>query len=124
MSGTKKTIPGDLESDGTILLLAYASLLHGSRAYDTICIEEPENGIHPKAIPIQVKMLQELVKPHGDRPGAQVLVCTHSRPFFDVVANQRPKVFRLVRRGSDGRSTVEAPEVQQLPALAGWAGLT
>src|SRR5712691_11394644 len=93
----KKTIPADLESDGTILLLAYASLLHGSRPYDTICIEEPENGVHPKAIHAQVQMLRELTKPRGERPGAQVLVCTHSRPFFDEISGS-PSALRLVRR--------------------------
>ncbi len=35
-SSARKTIPADLESDGTILLLAYASLFHGSRPHDTI----------------------------------------------------------------------------------------
>jgi predicted ATPase len=119
----RKTIPADLESDGTILLLAYASLLHGSRPHDTICIEEPENGVHPKVVPQQVQMFRELTKPRGDRPGAQVLVCTHSRPFFDAVSNV-PSALRLVRRGSDGRSTVEGVPAQVMPSVAGWAGLT
>jgi predicted ATPase len=121
MSG-KQTIPAELESDGSVLLLAYASLLHGSRPYETICIEEPENGIHPKVIERQVRMLEALTKPYAERPGAQVLICTHSRPFFDVV-KEEPKALRLVRRGGDGRSTVESVPAQLVPSIAGWAGL-
>jgi hypothetical protein len=125
MSQHAEVIPADLESDGTILLLAYASLLHGEVPHETLCIEEPENGVHPKAIPSQVKMLRELTQPHGGRPGAQILVCTHSRKFLDVVESD-PTSIRLVRRGgeTDGRSTVEAPTAAALPMLAGWAGLT
>ena len=117
------TIPADLESDGTILLLAYVSLLYGKNRYDTICIEEPENGVHPKVVPYQVQMFRELTKPRGDRAGAQVLICTHSRPIFDAVSAS-PSSLRLVRRGSDGRSTVEGVPMQVMPSIAGWAGLT
>jgi len=75
----------------------------------------------PQAVEFDV--LQDLIKPHGEHPGAQVLVCTHSRHFFDVVAEQ-PSVLRLVRRGADGRSTVENVPGEVVPSVAGWAGLT
>lgn len=125
MAKHAEVIPADLESDGTILLLAYASLLHGHMAHETLCIEEPENGVHPKSIASQVKMLQELTKPRGSRPGAQILVCTHSRKFLEAVEGT-PEKIRLVRRGggADGRSTIETPGANARPMLAGWAGLS
>lgn len=125
MASSSGTIPVDLESDGTILMLAYASLLHGEMAYDTLCIEEPENGVHPKIIPSQVKMLRDLTQPRAEGPGAQILVCTHSKKFLDEVVAQ-PSSIRLVRRGggNDGRSSVEAMTAAQIPVLAGWAGLS
>ncbi len=121
MSDPAESIPVELESDGTILLLAYAALLHGPRDLDTLCLEEPENGIHPRAVPKQVGMLRELSKAEGDRRALQVLVSTHSRAFFDQITDYSQ--LRLVRRGADGRSTVEAPPAAAHPAIAGWAGL-
>lgn len=122
MTASSQTIPADLESDGTILMLAYVSLRHGSAVHDTICVEEPENGVHPSAIPSVVDMLRDMAKPEEGNPGAQILVCTHSRPFLDAV-KPWAEAIRLVRRGADGRSTVETPSDQQIPALASWAGL-
>lgn len=121
MSDPAESIPVALESDGTVLLLAYAALLHGPRDLDTLCLEEPENGIHPRAVPAQVKMLRELSKADGERRALQVLVSTHSRAVFDQITDYSQ--FRLVRRGADGRSIIEAPTANVHPALAGWAGL-
>jgi len=117
----ENTIPVELESDGTVLTLAYAALVHGRHAFRTVCIEEPENGIHPSAMGQQVKMLRKLTQESGDRPAAQVLVTTHSRRFFDEVHNTEE--IRLVRRGGDGRSSIEAPSLADRPRLAAWAGL-
>jgi hypothetical protein len=122
MSGSSEVIPADLESDGTILMLAYTSLLHGARAHETICIEEPENGLHPEIVPEVASLLRAMTKPHGSHAPAQVLVCTHSRQFFDQVKSE-PGKLRLVRRASDGRSSAETPSARQLASLPGWAGL-
>jgi predicted ATPase len=121
MSEPGELIPVELESDGTILMLAYAALMHGSQDLDTVCIEEPENGIHPKVIPYQVKMLRQLSNPQDDHRPIQVLVATHSRAFFDEIKSYGE--LRLVKRGRDGRSSVERPPDSVHPALAGWAGL-
>jgi predicted ATPase len=74
-------------------------------------------------IPDQVKMFKRLSETYESRPGAQVLVCTHSLKFFEQVESQ-PNVIRLVKRGSDGRSSVEVPTASQRPSVSGWAGLS
>lgn len=121
MSDPAESIPVELESDGTVLLLAYAALVHGPRDLDTLCVEEPENGIHPRAVPPQIAMLKELSKDDGDRRAVQVLISSHSRALFDQVKDYTQ--LRLVRRGADGRSTIEAPPASVHPSIAGWAGL-
>ncbi|HVV50218.1 MAG TPA: AAA family ATPase [Polyangia bacterium] len=122
MPATEGAIPADLESDGTILLLAYASLLHGTRQFKTICIEEPENGVHPKVVPMLVKMLQQISREHDGRPGAQLLICTHSRTILDELKAD-PSSIRLITRAADGRSSIEHMSSVDLPTIAGRAGL-
>jgi hypothetical protein len=70
-------------SDGTLRFLALAVLELDTEASGLICLEEPENGIHPERIPAMLDLLQdiamdtdELVGP--DNPLRQVIINTHS----------------------------------------------
>ena len=70
-------------SDGTLRFLALAVLALDSGTQGTICLEEPENGIHPTRIPSMINLLEDLatdvdfpVDPHN--PLRQVIVNTHS----------------------------------------------
>lgn len=76
-------------SDGTLRFLALAILESDSEARGVLCMEEPENGIHPERIPAMLRLLQDLaVDPKApvdtDNPLRQVIVNTHS----PVVASQ------------------------------------
>lgn len=78
-------------SDGTLRFLALAVLDIEPSAGGLICMEEPENGIHPSRIPAIVDLLQDIVcdveMPVGpDNPLRQVIINTHS----PVVVNQVP----------------------------------
>ncbi|HZF07934.1 MAG TPA: AAA family ATPase [Thermoanaerobaculia bacterium] len=78
-------------SDGTLRFLALAILENDSAASGVLCMEEPENGIHPKRIPAMLRLLQDLAvntnEPVGeDNPMRQVIVNTHS----PLVAAQVP----------------------------------
>ncbi len=106
-------------SDGTLRFLALAILESDSEARGVLCMEEPENGIHPERIPAMLRLLQDLaVDPtaqvDADNPMRQVLVNTHS----PVVASQVPEdslllaVPQTVRRG--GRSST-LPVFRWLP---------
>jgi len=70
-------------SDGTLRFLALAVLELDAQASGLICLEEPENGIHPARIPAMLQLLQDIAtdveSPVGlDNPLRQVIVNTHS----------------------------------------------
>lgn len=70
-------------SDGTLRFLALAILESDPTARGLVCLEEPENGIHPERIPAMLRLLKDLaVDPMSatgeDNPLRQVIVNTHS----------------------------------------------
>jgi predicted ATPase len=70
-------------SDGTLRFLALAVLAQDPEAQGVLCLEEPENGIHPERIPAMISLLQDIAtdpnEPVGpDNPLRQVIVNTHS----------------------------------------------
>lgn len=70
-------------SDGTLRFLVLATLSMDPEARGLICLEEPENGIHPARIEAMVRLLRDIaVDPQSavgdDNPLRQVIVNTHS----------------------------------------------
>jgi len=70
-------------SDGTLRFLALAVLELDTEASGLICLEEPENGIHPERIPAMLALLQDIAmdtdeKTGPDNPLRQVIINTHS----------------------------------------------
>jgi len=70
-------------SDGTLRFLALAVLELDPEFNGLLCLEEPENGIHPARIPAILRLLQDVAtdatEPIGpDNPLRQVIVNTHS----------------------------------------------
>ena len=70
-------------SDGTLRFLVLTVLGLDPDARGLICLEEPENGIHPDRIPAMVDLLESIAVdpeyPIGpDNPLRQVVVNTHS----------------------------------------------
>ncbi len=70
-------------SDGTLRFLALAVLKFDVGARGVICLEEPENGIHPERIPAMLQLLQDIcTDPYEEigpeNPLRQVIVNTHS----------------------------------------------
>ena len=70
-------------SDGTLRFLALAVLVVDPTNTGLICLEEPENGIHPERVPAIIKLLRDIAVdanyPVGpENPLRQVIVNTHS----------------------------------------------
>ena len=70
-------------SDGTLRFLALSVLELDNRSGGLLCLEEPENGIHPERIPAMLNLLKDIAcdvnYPVGpDNPLRQVLINTHS----------------------------------------------
>lgn len=106
-------------SDGTLRFLALAVLEADPEAQGMLCLEEPENGIHPRRIPAMLTLLQDFaVDPDWEvddtNPLRQVVVNTHS----PLVAASVPQDCLLVAvpslREFEGR-TVTGPEFLWLP---------
>ena len=88
---SKGTIhPARALSDGTLRFLALAVLQHDPETCGVLCLEEPENGIHPERIPAILKLLDDIVVDpdyavDADNPLRQVIVNTHSPSVFQRV---------------------------------------
>lgn len=70
-------------SDGTLRFLALATMAFDPDAKGLICLEEPENGIHPSRIAAMLELLREMaIDPEAavssENPLRQVIVNTHS----------------------------------------------
>jgi hypothetical protein len=70
-------------SDGTLRFLALSVLELDPETPGLICMEEPENGIHPDRIPAILKLLQDIAADPDEpadesNPLRQVIVNTHS----------------------------------------------
>ena len=82
--------PARALSDGTLRFLALAVLQHDPEIRGTLCLEEPENGIHPRRIPAILELLTDIaVDPEyavdADNPLRQVIINTHSPAVFRQV---------------------------------------
>jgi predicted ATPase len=70
-------------SDGTLRFLALGVIALDTESSGLICLEEPENGIHPERIPAMLNLLGDIAtdvdEPIGlDNPLRQVIINTHS----------------------------------------------
>lgn len=77
--------PARALSDGTLRFLALAVLSIDPKLAGIICMEEPENGIHPERIPAMIQLLQDLTTDtqakeisDGTSGLRQVIINTHS----------------------------------------------
>lgn len=76
-------LPARALSDGTLRFLALSVLELDPETPGLICLEEPENGIHPDRIPAMLQLLQDIAtdpeEPADEtNPLRQVIVNTHS----------------------------------------------
>ena len=82
--------PARALSDGTLRFLALSVLESDPKMQGVLCLEEPENGIHPERIPAILELLMDIAvdtqQPVGsDNPLRQVIVNTHSPVVFQQV---------------------------------------
>lgn len=87
-------------SDGTLRFLALATVESDPEATGLICLEEPENGIHPERVPAMVQLLSDIAvdtsEPIGpENPLRQVIINSHS----PIVAAEVPADSLLLAEG-------------------------
>ena len=125
--------PARALSDGTLRFLVLATLSLDPETRGVICLEEPENGIHPERIEAMVQLLRDIavdpeVRLGTDNPLRQVIVNTHSPVVFKSI-NKNDLVFlesvEAVRADARGKVTLaRVPEGSWRAGLTPEDGLT
>jgi predicted ATPase len=101
-----------MASDGALRLLALTLPAYVPEFSGVYLIEEPENGIHPRAVETVFQSLSSVY-------GAQILVATHSPVILSMVDAEKVLCFA---KTPDGATDVVVGS--QHPALAEWKGET
>ncbi len=97
--GTKANFPAHLISDGTIYALCImTAVLSRSKSLGMTLIEEPERGIHPKAIAELVNLMRE--NANNEHP---IFVTTHNESLVRV---SKPDELWLVNK-REGKTEIE-----------------
>jgi len=83
-------LPARSLSEGTLRYLALCVLLEDQTVRGLLCMEEPENGIHPANVPAMVELVRDLavdpmLPPGSDNPLRQVIINTHSPAVVQLV---------------------------------------
>lgn len=90
-------------------MFAYLVLLHDPDPHPLLCIEEPENYLHPHLL----EQLAEEIRAYS-RKGGQVLVSTHSPDFVNAVHLE--ELFPVTKENGFSKivSAASDPEVKSL----------
>jgi predicted ATPase len=107
-------------SDGTLRFLALGVLELDTESPGLICLEEPENGIHPERIPAMLRLLQDIAMDTDERVGPdnplrQVIINTHS----PTVVAQVPEDSLLVAESIDMNDSGKRFKVVRFSPLEG-----
>jgi predicted ATPase len=105
-------VPSWMISDGTLRMLALTILAYLPDIEGTFLIEEPENGIHPKAIETVFQSLSSVYN-------AQVFIATHS-PVILSIADIR----QILCFAKDANGAVDIISGTEHPDLQEWRGGT
>lgn len=106
MNGAK--VPSWLVSDGTLRLLTLTIPAYLHDLEGTILIEEPENGIHPRAIETVLQSLSSIYR-------SQVLVATHSPVALNMI---EPEKILCFSKDPAGATDIVSGDLH--PALRDW----
>ena len=101
-------VPSWLVSDGTLRLLALTIPAYLNDLGGVFLIEEPENGIHPRAIETVVQSLSSIYE-------GQVLIATHSPVALNLMAPHQVLCFA---KNKDGATDIVSGD--RHPALRQW----
>ena len=89
-------------SDGTIKMFAYLVLLNDPKPHPLLCIEEPENYLHPELL---IELAEEF-RDYANR-GGQVFISSHSPDFVNALELeelfwlQKTNGFTNIKRASE-----------------------
>jgi predicted ATPase len=105
-------VPSWMASDGTLRLLALTLPAYLTDFTGVYLIEEPENGIHPRAVETMYQSLSAVYS-------AQILMATHSPVILSIVEPQKVLCFAKTPEGA-----TDIVLGSEHPALRDWQGET
>lgn len=105
-------VPSWMASDGTLRLLALTLPAYLPDFTGAYLIEEPENGIHPRAVETMYQSLSSVYD-------AQILMATHSPVILSIVEPHKVLCFAKTEEGA-----TDIVRGSQHPALRDWQGET
>ncbi len=103
-------VPSWMASDGTLRLMALSIIAYRPNFSGIYLIEEPENGIHPRAVDTMFQSLSSVYD-------AQILVATHSPVVLSLVEPANVLCFAKTAQGA-----VDIVTGDTHPALRDWKG--
>jgi len=106
-------IPSWLASDGTLRLLALTLPAYLSEFHGVYLIEEPENGIHPKAVETVFQSLSSVYD-------AQVFLATHSPVLLSLIKPKDSSKVLCFAKRDDGSTDIVSGD--RHPKLREWQG--
>lgn len=85
----QQTFSAQVLSDGTLRLLALATLRNDPQLHGTLCLEEPEDSVEPLHLKVMARVLREIATDftnpnYTEEPLRQVLITSHSPSFISL----------------------------------------
>jgi predicted ATPase len=90
-------IPAPQESDGVLLATFLFWRLYTANSSMKVCLEEPENGLHPFLLAERFQALKNFAYGKAGFPGVQLLVATHSPEFLRAVKAHPQALWNEIR---------------------------
>jgi len=90
-------IPAPQESDGVLLATFLFWRLFTSEPSLKVCLEEPENGLHPFLLADRFRMLKEFAYGESGLPRCQLLISTHSPEFLRAIRAHPMDLWKEIR---------------------------
>lgn len=90
-------IPAPQESDGVLLATFLFWRLYTGTPWMKICLEEPENGLHPFLLADRFRALKRFAYREDGLPGIQLLIATHSPEFLRAIKAHPTALWKQIR---------------------------
>jgi predicted ATPase len=118
------TIPADLLSEGTVLVLGLMTMLHGPTAPRLLLLDDLDRGLHLGA---QVRLVHALQKLLVGRPDLQLVATSHSPYLLQEMPASSVRVLGLSAGGVRCQPLTSHPDYEKWKAVLGtgeiWANL-
>lgn len=117
-------IPADQVSEGTLLALGLAAVVHHPQRPKLLLIDDIDRGLHLGA---QVRLMQVLRALMAQDPELQIIATTHSPFLLQEAQAQEVRVMGLGPQGPVCRKLTEHPDFERMKTFMGtgeiWAAL-